>query len=306
MALGLIDALKGLGRSRHKTRKGSKILVSARAGILPTIVCELVIDAVAARHRREISHVWTGGLDATVETLRACSLTCRAWTPRSQYHLFHFLTVQCSQKRVEKVVALLTRNPALESRIAVLVLKPARRTLNSIPPVLSKALPRVSEIRISQATVTLNSIYNIEAFLGSFAAITTLNLFACTFQSANDLRRVVAAMSNLRTLVIDRPEWRSTNPDPPHLISLPTGLRLREIFLSASAVWLEDARCSWFIHWLALSGAVQSLTMLVLIHAMIFNDGVLEAIRGVVEASAGALEELSWSPGTDLDYSSRE
>lgn len=107
-------------------------------------------------------------------------------------------------------VALLTRNLALGPCVAVLVLEPTTRTIALIPRVLPDTLPRVPELRVSQAVITLKPASNIETSLRAFSAVTTLNLFSCVFQTPDG--RVISALSDLQTLVIDRPEWEPARP----------------------------------------------------------------------------------------------
>ena len=61
---------------------------------LPTEICEAIIDCVAQTSRFNDPYVMYEDF-ASLETLKACSLTCRAWTPRTRIHLFRIVCVRC-------------------------------------------------------------------------------------------------------------------------------------------------------------------------------------------------------------------
>lgn len=282
--------------ARRKPREHSEGLTSKNVCVLPTSVYEIIID-YAAGQQRDSSKLW---LDPrTVPTLRACSLTCRSWTPRAQHHLFTFLRVRCSHKYTKKALGLLERNPALQSRIEVLVLGPGGRNgrLGTVPLKLAKAMSQIPELRISQATVDHTTTSSSESSLSILTAVTTLNLFCCTFQSAHDLRRVICSLSTLKTLIVEWPQWTRSKPDRELLPQIATQNvpRLQSLSFNTSLGWQVRYSSFRFLGWLAMSGAVQSLTSLMLMDVVAPDRGVMLCLGQIIRASAGTLEQLSFS-----------
>ncbi|KIP10552.1 hypothetical protein PHLGIDRAFT_219187 [Phlebiopsis gigantea 11061_1 CR5-6] len=300
-------ALKKLGNNKSPrntdiddTTQAKQTLVET--GVLPTLICEMVIDSVAGQMRRVGKQWWHYD---TMETLQACSLTCRAWTPRSQLHLFRFLRVRCSEKQVRRVIALLDKNPALRSRIEVLVIRAPGflATLKPIPLQLSAALPDVPELCISRSFIELAPSSLIATSMGTFTAVTVLALYHCYFGSRDDICRLLVALPRLHTLALDEPSWvlaqryTSVVLDPE-----PTTLRLKVLRMTTSAAWLRDGRGIGFFEWLARSGAISSLEFLV-VNTMIISEATYDLVRGLVEASAKTVQQLSLTFSPEFDYS---
>lgn len=313
MSLGALGrAIKKLGS--NKTRRGAESddttkvdPTPAGTGVLPTLVCEMVIDCVAG-HLRHIGKQWWG--EDILKTLQACSLTCRAWTPRSQFHLFRFLRVRCSQKQVHKVLSLFDRNPALPSRIEVLVIRAPGllAKLKSIPAQLCEALPDVPELRISRSFVDLAFKLDspIIASLTTFTAVTTLSLSQSHFHSPHDIRRVIVAFPRLETLVLDQPAWTIVPTYPPVHTNLEfTTLRIKVLRLTTSTAWLRDPRGCAFFSWLARSGVVSCLEFLV-VNTMVLDEASYNFVRELIEVSAKTVKQLSITFGLDFDYTSCE
>ncbi|KIP05205.1 hypothetical protein PHLGIDRAFT_120043 [Phlebiopsis gigantea 11061_1 CR5-6] len=65
--------------------------------VIPTEVCERIIDVVAVRRNAVAAYAdtlfWDKGVRATLD---ACSRTCRAWRTRSQLHLMRDMSVRAS------------------------------------------------------------------------------------------------------------------------------------------------------------------------------------------------------------------
>ncbi|KIP10661.1 hypothetical protein PHLGIDRAFT_208843 [Phlebiopsis gigantea 11061_1 CR5-6] len=285
-----------LGLTRLSTRNAKAI--QHGEPLLPTIACELVIDFVA--RERPTEKVWEN--DA-LKTLRACSLTCRAWRLRSQYHLFRFLVVKCTQKHMKGIIALLDRHPALCSRIELLVIKPRAvgdSLTDNIPPRITQRLGSVPEIRLSSCYIAPGS--RIDSYLQQFTAITTLNLFYVEFKTFEDMRRITMLFHNLTSLTINATKWRGYPDAQPSSIVLPVKLRLRELYIAGSAKWMQDRRANALFEWLAQSGILSGLEILKLQNLMILTDASCASVRGVVEAALSTLTMVSFSPGPELDY----
>ena len=303
MASGFIGG--GWSRLARKSTTSSsnprdRSITTAEGSKLPTLVCEMVIDFVARQVTSQ--SLWYPDI---AKTLRACSLTCRAWTPRSQYHLFRFLAVRCSNKHVRSIVAFLNKNPVLQSRVEVLVIKPRSRlntTLDNIPTEITDLLFQVRELRLSGCFLRVTAASTLENSLGRFTFVTSFNIYNAGFESFNDLQRIITSFPRLRRLSIYSPRWWIPKSDLPNLVSVHTSLRLFEIDIAVSANWLQDERGAAFLEWLASSGIVLSLTKLMLDQTMTTTDTALSAVQTVVHAAANTLQCIAFSPGPDLDY----
>ncbi|KIP08084.1 hypothetical protein PHLGIDRAFT_391459 [Phlebiopsis gigantea 11061_1 CR5-6] len=270
---------------------------------IPILIWEMVIDSVASDmsgRRRWESKV--------ANSLQSCSLTCRAWTPRSRYHLFHFIAMRCSNEHVEKLSTLLIQHPALESRIKVLVVKPDDHSirgasLEEIPPVPG-LLSQVPELRISTCYVAVMNAAKVEQSLCQFTSITTLNFYAVVLPSCDVLRRIILSFNALRSLIMELPEWSLIRTGPPSPIdsTCNTQIRLRELQITGQSGWLRDDHSIVFFQWLAKSGIVDSLQQLRLKYLVMTATRSCEAVRTVAAAASNTLEKLYIAPGPDLEF----
>ena len=286
-----------LGLIKHPMRK-AKALQHRGEPLLPTVLCEKVIDFVAKERLTE--KVWE---DDVLKTLRACSLTCRAWRHRSQYHLFRFLVVKCTPKQMREAIALLDRHPALCLRVELLVIKPRRlgdELADNIPTRITELLGSVQEIRLSNCYIAPES--RIDVSLQQFTMITTLNLFYVELKNFSDMRQIITLFHNLTSLTINASRWRG-KPDIQSPYSFfPVKLRLHELYIAGSATWLQDPRSHALFEWLAQSGISNRLETLKLQNLMVLTDSAYASVRGIINAALSSLTMVSFSPGPELDY----
>ena len=245
---------------------------------------------------------------AVADSLQSCALTCRAWTPRSRHHLFHFLAMRCSSEQIDMLKNLLINHPALESRIKVLVIKPDERsihgaTLEEVPDAPG-SLSHVPELRISKCYVTTTNAPKVERSLRQFTSITTLDLYAVALPSCDVLRRIISSFTAIRSLIMELPEWTLIRSSPPSPIddTTNTQIRLRELHISGHSSWLRDDHSIAFFQWLAKSGIVDSLQQLQLKYLVMTTARSCEAVEMVVAAASRTLEKLYFAPGPDLDF----
>lgn len=278
--------------------------------ILPTELCEYIIDYVADEDVGTVRfQLWE---DDVRNTLRACALTCRAWTPRAQLHLFRFLGVVCapgSRRSLDALVALLSRNSALQTYVESLsayIGDDKTTTWRRLPAVLPRVLLGLRHLRLAEGHLYTPPGHAFELSLRRLTSVTRLVLYKLAFHSPVDLRRSVSAMHGLQSLVVSWPSWHAPCrfPPPPHFPRC--RVRLHDVRIGAEAAWLRDPRAVYFVQWLARSGAVESLCELALQQMMVLDGGMLAAVESVLEASKNTLEVLALSLGPDIDFAYRE
>ena len=279
---------------------------------LPVEVSERIIDWVAALPPAEWYHTLYNDTQA-LETLRACALTCRAWTPRAQLHMFRALRIKCTPNvpgDINDFRSLLARVPALATSVSTVVaISAAYRpsTLHTIPLLLPQLVPRLSYLRLAYGLFYPPP--GVFPSMRRFISVTRLMLWEVTFHSVHDLRRTVNAFRALQTLEISYISWHESLSPTNTLyqaLSYPaSAVRLRDVLIIAGNTWLRDPRSVQFVLWLAKSGALSSLTALRLDSAMILDAGMLAAVEMAIYAAAGAVEEMLLTVGPETVCSKR-
>lgn len=188
---------------------------------LPTLIWEQVIDLVA---EEDFMQYWRPG---ALKTLRACSLTCRAWTPRSQFYIFRVVSVFCStrgRKSVKRLAALLTRHPALHAHIRVLVVRAGTgdyTSLDRMPQQLAELLPHLPTLRLSNCFLAPAKGDAFDVSLQQFASVTSLVLDHVTLNSVRDLQRVVSGIPSTQSLHLRFVKWVHTDVADSAVSSIP-------------------------------------------------------------------------------------
>ena len=297
--------IEWLQPSSSITPPGVPDSTSYDTGFLPTIICEMIIDLIAGKN---FLGFW--GTDA-LETLRACSLTCRGWRPRSQHHLFRFISVHCStkgQKSAKHLVALLSKHPALQSHVETLIVRDFTQRnpmFNKLSMGLANVLPHIRTLRLSGLIVYSASGKALQKSLRQFGAVKTLDLYGVAFYSLRHLQRVVCSFDELNILHASI-FWRDSTDNVTHFERPMTTARLKRLRISTNARGATDPRSVHFIEWLTLSGIVSSTEFIILNQMMILDDAMFAAVETMVESSKASLQTLSISFGPDVDFTRRK
>ena len=286
---------------------------AAQNSRLPIEVCERVIDWVAAAPKFDYFYRFYADRSA-LHTLRACSLVCTAWTPRTRLHLFRTLCVRSSSNspgNIDDFAALLRRNPSLPALVTTVVAKPRLDRpsgLHTVALALPRLLPRLAHLRLSVGL--FHPPPAVFAALRGFACVTRLSLHAVMFYSVHDLRRTVAAFRALAVLDLWCIEWhgepaasvlgQADSAFCPH-----SPIRLEAVFVQVQRNWLVDRRAVRFTHWLARSGMLSSITNLCLEYLMVLDPAMLAAVALALAASAGSVKVARLSFGPDIQFSTR-
>ena len=182
-------------------------------GIFPIEVYEPIIDAVHW-HSND-----AGGDRFRVMrgVLCRCALTCQAWLPRSRVLLYRSITLYSSPGRTcdRRVVRRLANTIHASSFIADLVnhltISEASASKSGIasvlPFLLVDSLPKLHTLIIQETTLVVGAAFCHS--MGSFPALTTLNLATVMFANVCALRRLLAALPKLRDLQLDNVFWQT-------------------------------------------------------------------------------------------------
>lgn len=206
----LVKALYALMHARlwHRSTTSSTqqlIADTSRLPQLPVEVCELIIDFVNAsfvgfNHETDIERR---------NTLRACSLVCRCWRPRSQLHLYHFVVLD-DKKQLELWARSIRQNPELATYIHDVSLRGNRDGLK---------FPSGVEQWTSLIALALSSLTQVDRFtlkwcdwrflhpsfftmVSSIPSITQLILTSIQLHSSRELVHFFHSFPNLQCLLL--------------------------------------------------------------------------------------------------------
>ncbi|KIP01589.1 hypothetical protein PHLGIDRAFT_345496 [Phlebiopsis gigantea 11061_1 CR5-6] len=279
---------------------------------LPTEICERIIDFVAeeVQYAARIS-MWE---DEVFNTLQACALTCRAWTPRSQLHLFRFLGVDCSYKTKHPLAdfyEFMDRHKPLQAYVEALLARAddyKMSAMHILPIRMPRLLPQLAHLQLIKGVLYVPSGPFFQVSMRQFTMVRELVLYKIAFYSVQDLRRVAGAMQNLRSLSVTCVSWHRPSTKPPPTSYLPTRVRLTTLRIDSEAEWAQDPRSVYFVEWLVRSGMSTSLVALYLGCLMIQDYSMFVAVEAVLRGCCQTIQEvgLSWSPNLDVDISSCE
>lgn len=189
-------------------------------------------------------------------TLHACSLICRAWLPRSRYHIFRRVQIEPGRRGIA-FRALLEGNPDLgkyvqdveisgsgqdlpvERRIRIewptLRPGPVERSaegssiswLESILPDSAKVLQRVSCLRLVALHISTELV---DVLQRRFPDVRTLTISAGRCAAFKDLCELARAMTCLEHLYVNEAYW--LRPTPPSAAPSTSRGRLKTLVLS--------------------------------------------------------------------------
>ena len=154
--------------------------------------------------------------------LRACSLTCFAWRPRSQKHLHRNLRVS---ERQHPAVTERYASHELAAHVQHIEIRckpphPWHRMFQPLDPQPSRWLkeeriyrtldlfPHVTSYRFSYTHFSLPVIHHITAFFSSRSILlTSLEIYEASFEDLNGFATLLAAFPHLLSLKVDRCSW---------------------------------------------------------------------------------------------------
>lgn len=295
----------------------SVVLSSGARRLIPTEVCELIIDFVAVRWD-DISTTYSG--DRTWDydvhaTLGACSLTCRAWRPRSQLHLMRVMSVRASiagTRSFNDMRALFQITPRLRDDVESLSVDGRDMEMprfHLVPLVVHDVLPHIPTLVLCEGLVYMPTFFRV--CIRRFVHLTQLRLYKTTFFSVNDFRRMLESLRNLQNLALLFPEWLPSNMGRPP-ISGPwpcSLLRFHNLEVTAQARWITDVRTLHLLDWISSSGAISQIKQLRLGELMLIDNGIVAATDGILRAvqasSRLAFVTLNFGPDVDLNSCER-
>ena len=281
--------------------------------LMPTEVCERIIDCVASRRESNVGYKVTGlfwdfGVHAT---LQACSLTCRAWRPRSQHHLMRDMAVRASItgfRSFDDMRALLEKIPRLQENMEELTVEGKDLSVprfHLVPLEIYIALPRISRLVMRGGLVYMPTVFFV--CMQRFKDLTQLLLHETTFLSVHDFRRILESLRHLNTLAISFPKWL------PHPRSRPpcthpnrsSRIRLAILEINADAEWITDTRTVNFLDWLSISDSISEIQELRLSCIMLINDDIVAAVSRMLSAAqnSSTLQNVHLLFGPDVDLS---
>ncbi|KAH9842557.1 uncharacterized protein C8Q71DRAFT_208310 [Rhodofomes roseus] len=146
-------------------------------------------------------------------TLRSCTLTCRAWRPRSKLHLRAFDMI--SLKSVADLAVWTKRVARPESRRFLTHIHsmfvwedPERPFIHIIPLCISGMfVPRLQTITFTnlgrlESAITMNWHHSFFSLLASYKAVTELTIYGGRLHEMEDLRRIVEVLPSLKVVSI--------------------------------------------------------------------------------------------------------
>ncbi|KAI0925674.1 hypothetical protein AcV5_008350 [Taiwanofungus camphoratus] len=219
--------------------------------IFPIEIFERIIDFLSGDHP-----FW---LDR--QTLSYCALTCRAWLPRSRYHLFHDVTIRNS-RQLYRFAKQLTASPHLDGLVDELsIVYPHPRLLNVVPIMLARKLTKVNRLRIHGGLLEQLRLSRVDQKflmpLAEFASITQFELIDATFAKLTDFGRLICAFTNLSILTCMRVGWPQCRSKPPSFACYRSHFKLKGLFL-------ESCPISDIVDWLLAVSSVERVETVML------------------------------------------
>lgn len=180
--------------------------MTSRRSTLPTEVCERTIDF----------------LRKDPKSLHSCLLTCRAWVPRSIYHLYASVHLS-TPARLAVFLQFLHSNPASARFVHCLSLgrdidysESAMQDNDDLMVMAANRLPRLltslREIRLTALPADMHPTF--PRLLSRFKAATQLTLESTEFRSFNQFNQFILAFSNLKRLCLFNTTWEQPVPTP--------------------------------------------------------------------------------------------
>ncbi|KAI0785977.1 hypothetical protein C8Q75DRAFT_773668 [Abortiporus biennis] len=180
------------------------------APTLPTEVCEQVMDKIA----EDLLQTNIYFRDVNFSQLTSCALVCRAWLPRSRYHMYRFIRIK-SPEDLSMFRAITQQSSCASLRFLGIYpsefphpsgkhneTSPLNSSwISSIPIQISSAIRQLEVLSISNVDMR-NTHPKFNAALSVARTTEIIELCQLTFASFTGLIRTVSSFQKLRTLVL--------------------------------------------------------------------------------------------------------
>ncbi|CDO70005.1 hypothetical protein BN946_scf184354.g7 [Trametes cinnabarina] len=180
-----------------------------RRASLPPELCDYTID-----------YLWDD-----IESLRACSLACRAWLPSSRFHLFRNVRLRHADD-VERFRALLSSAPGIVHCVRKLSFsadyngatpegspREDDAWVNGVAELLPM-LSHVTALGIARVRWHALSDETRAAFAGLFKGVRQLFLFEVSFDASRDVIAFLSGFPALEELYFQAVSWKHDSPSP--------------------------------------------------------------------------------------------
>ncbi|KAK0454268.1 uncharacterized protein EV420DRAFT_1765814 [Desarmillaria tabescens] len=277
----------------------------------PTELIEEILNHVNCLPAKDIrsilDHPVEGYKGWRVATLTSCSLVCRAWLPRSRYHLFrsiyilhedhaHFLQLIASPfcSFIHSIRTIYFRRQHLQETIyGSEDGLPKDHPEDSEAHWLHKALPtlplsvftNIQKLRIPDAKFNLMSEEDFMNTLSELSLSTTLThlaLNSCIFSTLDQIIQTLCSCRALNSLSLRYPELKE-KPTPEDMLfqfqnaTLPTSLSSLMISI------LEISNIDWILKIMSMVGASLKYLSIHIVPSMItsYDDAIDEVCRAI-------------------------
>jgi len=205
----------------------------------------------------------------------AAAWVCRAWYPFA-IKVFYEEVWFNSRRRVAKLMQLVLTNPRVKAQLAVTRKAEFHKYcfLSTFPHVFAKVLPSLTEIVITGLSGPLHPSF--VRVLRSFSSVTRLDLTALWIDNFHELRRLISAVPNLKSLEITNVNFgRNGSPLETPLgklpflqTSVPKSTQLQELYIWLCNMGEHPNKEVYLVRWLANSRLCESLSQLTLSGSM--------------------------------------
>ena len=166
-----------------------------------------------------IDHLWDD-----VQALRSCSLTCRAWLPRSRFHLLYAIRIY-DRKQLDALYDTFERYPQRRLLVHSVTTAPKRLkgdpgpVIEVFPLALLSQSPNLRCWKIDQTTTKVVKQREMLSFHPTTftrlrcSSIDELHLTSLRFKSDTELLRLVLALPLLRKLLCDDLHFAAIGPN---------------------------------------------------------------------------------------------
>ncbi len=239
-----------------------------------------------------------------LESLRACSLTCKDWLPSSRFHLFRNLRLRHADD-VARFRALLTSSPSIAHFVRKLSLSAdydgttpdgtAREDdgwVNGAAELFPR-LHNVTTLALARVRWHALSADTRAAFAGVSKSVRQLFLFEVSFDASRDVIAFLSAFPSLNDLYFQAVSWKHDSPSP--FDEPGTGLQIRDAVQEAGRMHLSylflDPKSSPTLvtEWLLKHPDEQHLQTIQLCWRELENT---QAVGDLLQASGSSLESL--------------
>ena len=193
---------------------------------LPLELCEIIISNLHADSRHDRA------------TLRACSLTCRAFLPACRYRLFYHVVLSSrhSAERFFNTIFQSSTNPIpFIPRLSIITRDMHDHVwLNDALPILATALLEVTFLKLATMSWGLLDENAQTSLLSGFQKVTSLHIWYTSFMTWNETSRFLSSFPSLTNLltrgITDGTLTEPYTPLPCHLATITMHSRQSMLF----------------------------------------------------------------------------